>query len=884
MYGKSDKIVIIDGNSLVNRAYFAIQRPMITKDGFYTQGIYGFLSMLSKIMTDLEPTHMLVAFDRKAPTFRHLEYPEYKAGRKGMPDELAMEMPVLKELLKALGIRTYEIDGFEADDILGTTAKLAESEDLRCYIVTGDKDALQLASDKTSVIITKKGISEFKLYDDAAMTEEYGFSQASFIDFKALKGDSSDNIPGVPGVGDKTAQKLILQFGNVEDLIAGADSIENAKLRDKIKANADTIRFSKRLATIVTNVPLDYSLEDTRIAPKDYPKLIELYGRLEFRTYLSKLLKEKEQAEEQLSLLPPEGGEAQKPSEAFPEPVRITDPSEAEKALKEALDGLREGDELVCSISGDDSHLGASSIESFSFLRDDRLFILDCGADACPGVLRSAFGGRKASLSGCELGRLYYAFFTNGIDAAGLTTGFDCSLAQYVLSPGTKAPMLAEMVLESFKAAPPEEQLLYYVPRLEEQQRKGIEELDLGYVLYSIELPLCKVLASMEALGVDVDSGELKAIGRVLKEGCAELEKTIYLLAGEEFNINSPKQLGQILFEKLRLPGAKPTKSGYSTNAEVLEKLEDDFPIVHAVLEYRTLSKLDSTYVEGLLPLIAPDGKVRAHFRQNVTATGRLSCTDPNLQNIPVRQELGRQLRRAFTAGSDDYMLIGADYSQIELRVLAHMSGDPTLIDCFRNGLDIHRETASKVFGVPFDEVTPQMRSNAKAVNFGVIYGMSGFGLASELTITRREAERYIADYFKRFPGVKSFMNGCVDSCREKGYARTLFGRLRRIPEISSRMYMQRQLGERLAMNSPIQGTAADIIKLAMIEAYRRLESECEDSHLILQIHDELIIRARRDEADKVRALLTECMESAARLAVRLEVSLEEGYSWYELK
>ncbi|MBQ4371694.1 MAG: DNA polymerase I, partial [Firmicutes bacterium] len=387
MYGKSDKIVIIDGNSLVNRAYFAIQRPMITKDGFYTQGIYGFLSMLSKIMTDLEPTHMLVAFDRKAPTFRHLEYPEYKAGRKGMPDELAMEMPVLKELLKALGIRTYEIDGFEADDILGTTAKLAESEDLRCYIVTGDKDALQLASDKTSVIITKKGISEFKLYDDAAMTEEYGFSQASFIDFKALKGDSSDNIPGVPGVGDKTAQKLILQFGNVEDLIAGADSIENAKLRDKIKANADTIRFSKRLATIVTDVPLDYSLEDTRIAPKDYPKLIELYGRLEFRTYLSKLLKEKEQAEEQLSLLPPEGGEAQKPSEAFPEPVRITDPSEAEKALKEALDGLREGDELVCSISGDDSHLGASSIESFSFLRDGRLFILDCGADAFPGVL-----------------------------------------------------------------------------------------------------------------------------------------------------------------------------------------------------------------------------------------------------------------------------------------------------------------------------------------------------------------------------------------------------------------------------------------------------------------------------------------------------------------
>ena len=911
MYDKKDNIVIIDGNSLVNRAYFAIQRPMITSDGFYTQGIYGFLSMLQKIQADLKPTHMLVAFDRKAPTFRHLEYEGYKAGRKGMPDELAMEMPVLKDVLHANGIRTYEIDGFEADDIMGTVAKLAESEGLRCNIVTGDKDALQLASDMTSVIITKKGISEFKLYDEEAMQEEYGFSRSQFIDFKALKGDSSDNIPGVPGVGDKTAQKLILQFGSVENLLSHTGEIENAKLRAKIEDNAQMALFSKRLATIVTSVPLDFSLEDTRLKPRDLDELTDLYSRLEFRTHLAKILKEKERQEQQLSLFgatPEEGSkQANGRAEASEEDTAETAaqgsssaPGAYEQGSDKALASFRTADDrgsalvllekaiasgdLYCEFDGSADHLKAPVIEAFRFICGEEIVELRLGAEVNASVLREALSGRKIRLAGSDLGKLYYCLIGTGTDISGLETAFDCALAQYVIAPGSRAPETSQLILEHFKTAPSDKERLLFIRELRAIQEDTIEQLDLSYVLYEIELPLCKVLASMEALGIKLDSAELESFGKELKKGIAELESEIYELAGERFNINSPKQLGTILFEKLALPWAKKTKSGYSTNAEVLEKLAPDYPIVEKVLEYRTLSKLNSTYVEGLLPLIAEDGKVHAHFQQTVTSTGRLSCTDPNLQNIPVRTELGRQLRRAFTADSGDYVLIGADYSQIELRVLAHMSGDETLIECFRSGLDIHRETASKVFGVPFDEVSPQMRSNAKAVNFGVIYGMSGFGLATELTITRKQAEKYIADYFTRFSSVKTFMNGCIDSCKRNGYIRTLFGRLRRIPEINSSMYMQRQLGERLAMNTPIQGTAADIIKLAMIKVHERLESECEDSHLILTIHDELIIHALRSEADRVRDMLVECMEDAAQLAVKLEVSLEEGNHWYELK
>ncbi len=900
MSENKDRIVIIDGNSLINRAYYAIQRPMITKDGFYTQGIYGFLSMLGKIRSDYAPTHMLVAFDRKAPTFRHLEYSDYKAGRRKMPLELAMEMPVLKDVLHALGIRTYETDGFEADDIMGTTAKMAEAEGLEALIVTGDKDALQLATDSTSVIITKKGITEFKLYDDAAMIEEFGFDHVQFIDYKALRGDTSDNIPGIPGVGEKTAIKLVKQFGSVEALIRDLDQVENAKLRAKIEEGAMSAMMSKRLCTIVTSVPVDYSLEDCRIQPADRDKLIDLYTRLEFKTYLSRLLKEESSAGAGSSPADTaEGPSADGFTEfEFPQVQLISDAAEAMNVLKRAF----EAGSAVMDIDSDDDHVNLPSIDSLQLYFGGECFVIELAKEEMLSLFKGAAGLGSLDITGFGLGRIYYALEANGLDPSFLICAHDCALAQYVLSPGSKAPELAALLLESFhinigsgdaqaqmdlfasadrsKVA----QKLVLTGALAQIQKLSIASQGLDKVYYDIELPLCSVLASMEARGFKADKDILKDFGKRLKADIEALEAEIYQLAGERFNINSPKQLGVLLFEKLGLPSGKKTKSGYSTNAEILEKLAPDHPIVARVLEYRTLTKLNSTYVEGLLPLIGWDGKIHAHFNQTVTATGRISCTEPNLQNIPVRTDLGRQLRKAFTADSDEYVLIGADYSQIELRVLAHMSSDPTLIQCFNEGLDIHRETASKVFGVPFDEVTSQMRSNAKAVNFGVIYGMSGFGLSNELTITRKEAEKYISDYFERFKDVKNFMDDAVAGCRKDGFVRTLYGRKRNVPEISSSAYMVRQLGERLAMNTPIQGTAADIIKLAMISTYNALKKEVPDAGLILQIHDELIIQAKKEDAAKVRELLAENMQAAAQLAVKLEVSMEEGSDWYELK
>jgi len=890
MNNSKDRIVIIDGNSLVNRAYYAIQRPMITSDGLYTQGIYGFLSMLGKIRTDYEPTHMLVAFDRKAPTFRHMEYSEYKAGRKKMPLELAMELPVLKEVLAAMGIFMFETDGFEADDIIGTTAKMAEEAELPAYIITGDRDALQLATDKTSVIITKKGISEFKLYDDAAMKEEYGFDHIQFIDYKALRGDTSDNIPGIPGVGEKTAIKLINEYGTLENLISNVDSISNAKLREKVRDNAQTAMMSKRLATIITNIPVDYTIEDTRLKPEDTDRLIELYKRLEFKTYLNRLLKNKGEG-----FLKGADTEALREI-SIPEVIVISDRTEAQAVLEMAF----ERGEVTLDIICDDSHTRTPMASCLEILTGGACYAIDC--IELPGVLKAALDGRKLSLCGFHLGRFYYYLAANGIDISGIDTAFDCALAQYVISPSTKAPGLAALILEHFHVNIDENKedvqldlfggstkhdnagkKLRYIDELRSIQEAKIKEDGLEEVFYKIELPLCKVLADMECSGFTVDRDALTDFGKGLSVRIDELEKEIHTLAGQDFNINSPQQLGTVLFEKLGLPAGKKTSRGYSTSADILEKLAPEYPIVDKILEYRGLSKLRGTYVEGMLPLIADDGKIHAHFQQTVTATGRISCTEPNLQNIPVRTELGRQLRKVFTAESDDYILIGADYSQIELRVLAHMSGDPTLIRCFENGLDIHRETASKVFGVPFDDVTSEMRSNAKAVNFGVIYGMSGFGLASELTISRKQAEKFISDYFVRFPDVKKFMDLKIAECKADGYARTLYGRRRAVPEINASQFMTRQLGERLAMNTPIQGTAADIIKLAMNSVYDALK-DVPGSKLILQIHDELIIQARKEDGEKVRKLLSDCMHNAAKLAVKLDISLNTGENWYELK
>jgi len=879
-----DRIVIIDGNSLVNRAYYAIQRPMITRNGTYTQGVFGFLSMLFKIRQDYQPTHMLVAYDRKAPTFRHREYDEYKAGRKKMPDELAMQLPILKDVLKAQGIYQFETDGFEADDIIGTTARMAEEAGVEAIVITGDRDALQLATDKTSVIITKKGISEFKLYDDAAMKEEYGFDHEQFIDYKALRGDASDNIPGIPGVGEKTAIKLIQQFGSLEGLLAGLDRVESPKLREKIEEGAQSALMSKRLATIVKTVPVDYTIDDLRIKPQDNDELIRLYSELEFKKYLSALLKDMKQAP------------AEKKS-ASASVVPEVEVPQIRTASEEDLRALFASPGLVIDVLSDENHVGVPILELAEIMSENGCFAVE--ADMQDAFVNAA-SGSKAELTGFGLGKVYYYLAARGADISGLKTGFDCALAQYVLDPSARAPKLEDLVLSVFRtdigSKPAQISMfeaadysssakkLAYIKALAGIQKKQIEEEKLEKVYYDIELPLCKVLASMEKEGFAADSEWLKAFGKELKGEISVLEQQIYALAGEEFNINSTQQLGTILFEKLGLPAGKKTQRGYSTSAEVLEKLQGAHPIIEKILQYRTVAKLNSTYVEGMLPLIAPDGKIHAHFQQTVTATGRISCTEPNLQNIPVRTDLGRQLRKAFVAESSDHVLVGADYSQIELRVMAHMSGDEELIDAFSGGHDIHKETASKVFGVPLDQVTPQLRSNAKAVNFGVIYGMSGFGLAEELTISRKQAERYIKDYFERFKGVKAFMDAQVAECRQTGSVRTLYGRKRSIHEINASQYMVRQLGERLAMNSPIQGTAADIIKIAMIRVYDALAEKFPRAKLILQIHDELIIQAPKEDADGVAALLKECMESAADLKVKLEVAENTASSWYALK
>lgn len=795
-----------------------------------------------------------------------------------MPIELAMEMPVLKDILDAMGIMRYELDGFEADDIIGTTAALAEAEGLNSLIITGDRDALQLATDKTQVLITKKGISEFKLYDDEAMKEEYGFDHIQFIDYKALRGDDSDNIPGIPGVGEKTAIKLIQQFGSLENILRNTQAIESKSLRAKIEENAMSASMSKHLATIITNVPVEFSIADCRITGDDTSKLIDLYTRLEFKKALSELtsrnavspLKDNNNS---ISLKPYEFSEG-------------------------SIEELFKNRVLTIDISSDDNHIGVPIISrmDISVPGEGRYYSFNN-----PDIkeIKNAVESSESMLCGFMLGKLYYCLMANGINTEGISTKFDCAVANYVLNPSTKTPGLSELLMQYFKvniAESNEEQMTLFeksseniglkmagLEKLWEIQTCEVKENELDTVLFEIELPLIKVLASMESEGIKVNKDELKNFGSELKKQIDELEIKIYKLAGKEFNINSPMQLGNVLFEDLGIPSGKKTSKGYSTSAEVLEKLSPEHEIVRDVLEFRTLSKLRSTYVEGLLPLIDPEGKIHAHFQQTVTATGRISCTEPNLQNIPVRSELGRQLRKAFIADSDEYVLIGADYSQIELRVMAHMSEDPTLIKCFNDGLDIHRETASKVFNVSFNEVTSQMRSNAKAVNFGVIYGMSGFGLASELTITRKQAEQYISDYFSRFKDVKAFLDKSVAECKEKGYVRTLYGRKRNVPEINASQFMVRQLGERLAMNTPIQGTAADIIKIAMKKVYNAL-GECPKSKLILQIHDELIILAHKEEAEKVRRILSDCMEHAADLSVRLDISLNEGENWYMLK
>ncbi|MGI6177739.1 MAG: DNA polymerase I [Eubacterium sp.] len=887
-------IIIIDGNSLINRAYYAMQRPMITKDGVYTQGIYGFFNMLLKMLDDYDPGYIAVAWDRKTPTFRHDAYAGYKAGRRKMPPELAMEIPIMKDVLSSMNITNLEIDKFEADDIIGTVASRAEKEGYGPLIITGDRDALQLASDITRVLITKKGISEFELYDAKKVEERYEMTPKQFIDLKGLMGDSSDNIPGIPGVGEKTGIKLIKQFGSIEEMLTRTDEIKPDSLKEKVETFSAQALESKRLATIITEVPIEFDIESMKIEDPFNEKLVKMLSDLEFYSFLKRL---------HLSAPAKEPAKGTDRVSEITEKIEISD----EKGLS-ALDAIERGSEVFIKVFSDGSHIHAPEITGISMIGGGRYYHINCAGREDVLVKTVDFlkeGGFK--FSGHSLCETYYALMFRGMTH--FDTAHDTEVAAYVIDPSKSNYSLKVQYMEKFGTEIPDEKeysestaqtdlfsdnsgreaeygftFLSAARDIAPIQREQIKKDGLSEVFERAELPLVGVLASMQYEGFRVDRDSLAAFGRELDAQIDVLSKEIYERAGEEFNINSPSQLGVILFEKMGLPAGKKTKTGYSTSADVLEKIRGKDPIVQMILNYRSLTKLKSTYVDGLIPLIGDGEKIRPHFRQTVAATGRISCTEPNLQNIPVRDEYGRLLRKSFIPRGDDFILVGSDYSQIELRVLAHLSEDENLIKAFNNGEDIHRATAARVFGIDYDKVTPLDRSRAKAVNFGVIYGMSGFGLSEELHISRKDAENYIKDYFSKHEAVKKFMDGEVASAKEKGYTTTILGRRRYIHELKSSNFMTRSLGERLAMNSPIQGSAADIIKLAMISVHEALRERGMKSRLILQVHDELILDVPEDEKDQAEKLLTDCMENVMELKVKLECSLNSGKTWYDLK
>lgn len=886
------RIVIIDGNSLINRAFYAMQRPMITKDGIYTHGIYGFLNMLSKIRDDYSPEYAAVAFDLKAPTFRHNMYGGYKAGRKPMPPELAMQLPLLKDILNAMNIRVIEKEGYEADDILGTISAYAEKNGIEALLFTGDKDALQLCSDKTKVIFTKKGVTDFELYDRQKMLDRYSLTPEQFIDLKAIMGDSSDNIPGISGIGEKGGIDLLTEFGSLDNLLRRTDEIKKPATKKKVEAGAESAKLSRTLATIIRDVPLDIDMDGMRLTEPDYGKLVELYKKLEFRSFLKKL--------DNIGAGVSKKSRRAPAGEFTGKKYIINSPESLESAGLGDVDGETE---YFIRIFGDFTHTGKPTAEGILLISRDAYYfdVAALGEKAVIGLLNSI----KPKIYGHDIkDEIYYLLHAGLVD---FEISFDTAIAEYCMDVTKSRYNLADICIERLGYPLPKtedfteadqmnmftdtsENYLNYgialfqaIDSLRHIQEAIIEEEELGKVYYDCELPLIEVLASMELEGINVDTAYLDEFGKRLNVETASLEKSIYELAGFEFNIKSPKQLGEVLFDKLKLPHGKKNKTGYSTGIEVLEKLKDYNPIIGLILEYRNLTKLESTYISGMKHLVADDGRVHCHFQQTVTATGRISCTEPNLQNIPIRQELGRRIRKAFFA-DEGKTFVGADYSQIELRVLAHLSGDEALIDAFNRGEDIHKLTASRILGISPDEVGIDDRSKAKAVNFGVIYGMSGFGLSEEIKTGRKEAERYIKEYFAKHPKVKSFMDAQIESAREKGYSTTILGRKRNIHEIGASNFMVRQLGERLAMNSPIQGSAADIIKLAMCRVYERLKYEHPRSRLILQVHDELIIEAENNELEEIKRILRESMEEAMELKIKLSVELNAAENWYDLK
>lgn len=882
------KLMVIDGNSIVNRAFYGVSQNLSTREGLPTNAIFGFVNILLKLLEEEKPEGLAVAFDLKAPTFRHLAYEGYKAQRKGMPEELAVQMPVLKRLLDAMNIRRYELEGWEADDLLGTMARINGEEGGQTVVVTGDKDSLQLITDSTTVklVSTRMGRTTTRNMTPEVFREEYGFDPIHIIDLKALMGDTSDNIPGVKGIGEKTAMALLAQYPSIDDLYAHLDTVEaKPAARKKLVEGEGDARMSYDLATIRCEAPMDFHPQDTLRQPFHNDELYQLLVELEF----SKLI-------DKLEVRPTSTIQEETVEEKATFRTEIVDLT-GEEQLSQVLSRWERADYVVVLPLPNLDGVTAFHVEG------DQGWLYDVRSSRYQGdyqALLAQLFGPKVKKVAHGVKELCEKLLEEGIQGEGFV--FDTQLAAYLLDPTAGSYDLPKLSMQYFKkeleegrAYRDEEafgamsdqvkaQTQWYednalIGALHETLGKQLEELGLAQLLEDMEIPLCSVLANMERRGVLVDRGALARFGEMLTGRIADTQKEIYAQAGEEFNILSPKQLGHILFEKLGLPPIKKTKTGYSTNAEVLEKLQYQHPIVSLVLEYRQLTKLNSTYVEGLSKGIAPDGRIHTSFQNTVTATGRLSSTEPNLQNIPVRTALGAEMRTMFVS-RPGWVLVDADYSQIELRLLAHMSGDEAMIQAFRDGVDIHTVTASQVFGVSPDRVTSDMRRAAKAVNFGIVYGISPFSLSQDIHVSVAQAKDYMEKYFAHYAGVRAYMDGVVEQGKSQGYVSTMYGRRRWLPELKSSNFNTRSFGERVALNMPIQGTAADIIKLAMIRVEHRLAQEGLQAQLVLQVHDELIVECPEEEADTVSRLLTQEMEGVAQLAVPLTAEAKVGQTW----
>jgi DNA polymerase-1 len=897
-----DKWILIDGSSIAFRAFFAM--PTLTNAaGMHTNAVYGFATMLLKLIEEEKPTHMLVAFDAGKITFRHEGYEDYKGKREKTPPELSEQFPLIKELLDALGVAHYELENYEADDIIGTLSRLAEEAGRETLIVTGDKDMLQLVSDRVTVAITRKGISEVERFTPAAIKEKYGLEPLQIIDLKGLMGDPSDNIPGIPGVGEKTALKLLHEYGSVENVLANAANLKG-KMRENVERHREDALMSKRLATIFREVPLDRGEADIAFKGWDRHKLAAALKKLGFRSLMERLGLGDAGAGSMAESAADAAGTGGSEGPEAPE-LRIVRHT-PETVAELSADMLGGAEAVVIDSAGENPH--QASLIGLAVAIGDTVHVLTADVLKSEGAsgVRQWLADPERPKTGYDLHKAALVLGWDGMELGGC--GFDVLLAAYLLDPATGEDEIASLAAryglppvkrdeevygKGAKFAVPDGEMLAAhlarkadaVRRIAPLQQRELERLGMRRLYYELEQPLSRVLCGMERQGFAVDADELEAIGRELERQIADLISSIYRLAGTEFNLNSPKQLGEILFEKLGLPVKKKTKTGYSTDAEVLEALEPYHEIIGLILHYRQLSKLQSTYIEGLLKEIRREtGKVHTYYRQTIAATGRLSSQFPNLQNIPIRIEEGRRIRKAFVPSEPGWYILAADYSQIELRVLAHISGDERLKEAFRSGMDIHTKTAMDVFGVTADQVDANMRRQAKAVNFGIVYGISDYGLATNLKIPRKQAAAFIEQYFAVFQGVRKYMDDIVEKARRDGYVTTLLERRRYLPEINASNYNLRSFAERTAMNTPIQGTAADIIKLAMVKMDEELKKRGLRSRMLLQVHDELVFEVPEDELEIMKELVPQVMENAIELDVPLKADVSYGKNWYEAK